>query len=78
MRISGRGQITIPKPLRERFGLHPDAEVEITPSEDGVLIRRCDAAEHPVDRVSGILGKPGMAGMPIDVVDEYVREIRGH
>ena len=29
MRISERGQITIPKPLRERFGMNPNVEVEI-------------------------------------------------
>ena len=39
MRVSGRGQVTIPKPLRDRFGLHPDVEVEFTPAEDGLLIR---------------------------------------
>ncbi len=40
-RISERGRVTIPKPLRERFGLHPDAEVEFTPAGDGLLIRTC-------------------------------------
>ena len=46
MRVSGRGQITIPKPLRDRFGLHPDVEVEFTPAEDGLLIRTSANGEH--------------------------------
>ena len=46
MRVSGKGQITIPKPLRDRFGLHPDVEVEFTPAEDGLLIRTCANGEH--------------------------------
>ncbi len=46
MRVSGRGQITIPKRLRERFGLYPDAEVEITPAGDGLLIRSCANGER--------------------------------
>ena len=49
MRISQRGRITIPKPLRDRFGLNHDAEVEITPTDDGLLIRKCtpeDAADN--------------------------------
>ncbi|MCY4455353.1 MAG: AbrB/MazE/SpoVT family DNA-binding domain-containing protein [Chloroflexi bacterium] len=39
MRISQRGQVTIPKKLRDRFGLHPNIEVEVVPTEDGLLIR---------------------------------------
>ncbi len=28
MRVGGRGQVTIPKEIRERFGLGPETEVE--------------------------------------------------
>ena len=62
MRISERGQITIPKPLRERFGMNPNVEVEITPIEEGLLIRKRPVAEHPVDRVYGLLGGRGNTG----------------
>ena len=51
MRISERGQITIPKHLRERFGMNHNVEVEISPTEQGLLIRKRTTAEHPVDRV---------------------------
>lgn len=40
MKISQRGQITIPKHLRERFGLKHNVEVEISPTVDGILIRK--------------------------------------
>ena len=71
MRISERGQITIPKHLRERFGMNHNVEVEITPTERGLLIQKRTAGLHPVDRVAGILD-----GADFDV-DEYVEEIRG-
>ena len=71
MRISERGQITIPKHLRERFGMNHNVEVEITPTEKGLLLRKRAAALHPVDRVAGILD-----GSDFDV-DEYIEEIRG-
>ena len=71
MRVSERGQITIPKALRERFGLNHNVEVEVVPTEKGLLIRKRAAAEHPVDRVYGILGGRGMD------VDAYIEEIRG-
>ena len=75
MRISERGEITIPKALRERFGLHHNVEIEFDPTDRGILIRKRTPAVHPVDRVYGILGKDAL-GKGINV-DEYIEEIRG-
>ena len=71
MRISAAGQITIPRDLRERFGLNEGVEVDFVPIEHGLLIRKREAAGHPVDRIAGILG-----GREMDV-DAYIEEIRG-
>ena len=71
MRISARGQITIPKHLRERFGMNHSVEVDLRPTEQGLLIQKRAAALHPVDRVAGILD-----GAEFDI-DEYIEEIRG-
>ena len=70
MRISERGQITIPKHLRDRFGLNPNVEIEITPFESGLLIRKQTTALHPVERVYAILRDGGST-------DEYLEAIRG-
>ena len=70
MRISERGQLTIPKELRDRFGMNKDVEVEITPTEHGLLIQKRTAAKHPAERVSGILD--GLVD-----VEQYIEEIRG-
>ena len=70
MRISERGQITIPKGLRERFGLNHNVEVEVTPTEEGLLIQKRTAAMHPVESVFAILGQGGST-------DHYIEEIRG-
>ncbi|MCY4530707.1 MAG: AbrB/MazE/SpoVT family DNA-binding domain-containing protein [Chloroflexi bacterium] len=75
MKISERGQITIPKHLRERFGMNHNVEVEISPTEQGLLIRKRTVAEHPVDRVYGILGRDAL-GEGVSV-DDYIEEIRG-
>lgn len=74
MKVSERGQITIPKHLRERYGMTHNVEVEITPTEKGLLIQKCSPAEHPVDRIVGILD--GVVGDDFDI-DEYIEEIRG-
>lgn len=70
MRISERGQITIPKPLRDRFGMNHNVEVEIVPAKTGLLIRKRSAAGHPVDRVYGVLDDD-------DDTDRYMKRIRG-
>ena len=68
MRISEQGQITIPKHLRERFGMDPNVEVEIKPTEQGLLIRKWAAGIHPVERVYGILNGGN--------TDDYLDEVR--
>ena len=70
MRISERGQITIPKGLRDRFGLNHNVEVELTPTEGGLLIQKRTVAIHPVESVFAILSDSGST-------DEYIEEIRG-
>ncbi len=70
MKISERGQITIPKRLRDRFGMHRDVEVVITATEQGLLIQKRAAAQHPVERVYGMLDLSKNT-------DEYIEEIRG-
>ena len=75
MRISERGQITIPKHLRDRFGMHHNVEVEVTPTDGGLLIQKRVAEQNPVDKVYGILGKNAL-GEGVSV-DEYIEEIRG-
>ena len=52
--------------------MNRNVEVEITPTDEGLLIRKRAAAEHPVNRIAGILDGSFEGG-----VDEYIKEIRG-
>ncbi len=70
MRISERGQVTIPKKLRDQFGMNHNVEVEITPTRSGLLIHKRTAAKHPVEHVYAILDRGGST-------DDYLEEIRG-
>jgi len=70
MKISERGQITIPKPLRERFGFHKNMEVELLPAEKGILIQKQSRRTHPVDQVYGVLNRKSNT-------DKYIEAIRG-
>ena len=39
MKLTSKGQVTIPRPLREKFGLLPATEVAFEESAGGVLIK---------------------------------------
>ena len=70
MKISERGQITIPKPLRDRFGLYRNVEITMISTKQGILIQKHSQGRHPVDSVYGILNQPSET-------DKYIEEIRG-
>ena len=77
MRISERGQITIPKRLRDQYGMHHNVEVEITPADGGLLIRKLADREHPIDRFAGILDDIEPSVIADNDVDAYIEAIRG-
>jgi antitoxin PrlF len=70
MKVSERGQITIPKALRDRFGIYKNVEVEMFPTKEGILIQKRSRRGHPVDSVYGILSRPSDT-------DTYIEEVRG-
>ncbi|MCY4128730.1 MAG: AbrB/MazE/SpoVT family DNA-binding domain-containing protein [Gammaproteobacteria bacterium] len=72
MRVSKRGQVTIPKSLRDRFGLNPHDEVEFVPTKKGLLLRKNFVGSHPVDSLVGIL-----TDFEFDRTDDFIEEIRG-
>jgi AbrB family looped-hinge helix DNA binding protein len=57
MRVTSKGQVTIPIELRERFGLLPDTEVEFQPAGNGVRIHKArrgsGRGKRVVDRLRG-------------------------
>ncbi len=44
MRITTKGQVTIPIEIRERLGLHPETEVEFEVTGNSVRIRKARVA----------------------------------
>ena len=40
MRITAKGQVTVPQDIRERFGLMPNTEVEFAVSGDRVYLHK--------------------------------------
>jgi AbrB family looped-hinge helix DNA binding protein len=70
MKVGERGQITIPKEIREKYGLLPNIEVEFVPEETGVLLKKRAMQTSPVDQVYGILNRRAKS-------DDIVEAMRG-
>jgi AbrB family looped-hinge helix DNA binding protein len=40
MKVGGRGQVTIPKEIRDRFGLRPNVEVEFHLVDGSIILKK--------------------------------------
>lgn len=54
MKVTTKGQITIPKGIRKRYGIHPGTEIEVADSHGEIVVRKA-GSKNAVDRVYGIL-----------------------
>jgi len=57
MRITSKGQVTIPIGIRERLGLHPETEVEFDVQGGAVRIRRATGPGRGRALVSRMRGR---------------------
>ncbi|MGD9905229.1 MAG: AbrB/MazE/SpoVT family DNA-binding domain-containing protein [Vicinamibacterales bacterium] len=59
MRITSKGQVTIPQDIRERLGLLPDTEVEFAVERGAAVIRLKRGAPSRAERLVGHLKTHG-------------------
>jgi AbrB family looped-hinge helix DNA binding protein len=69
--LSEKGQVTIPKPIRDDLGLEPGAVLEFTEDEGRIIVRK-------IIRDNPISAWRGKGVLPVgSSVDEYLRVARG-
>ncbi|MES0028547.1 AbrB/MazE/SpoVT family DNA-binding domain-containing protein [Mesorhizobium sp. M0040] len=81
MRVTTKGQVTIPKEIRDHLGIGPGSEVEFVPTEDGARVIAVDENmseeeasrrfSQMLDRMAGTLDLGGMT------TDGYMEWLRG-
>lgn len=60
MRITSKGQVTIPKALRDNFGLLPGTEVEFVPGKDDeIRVRKAKGGRRRGEEVVAHLREAG-------------------
>ena len=70
MKVGERGQITIPRDIRERHGFAPAVEVEIVEEDGRLILRKKGTPRCPIDRFVGVLGRS-------QSTDHIIEELRG-
>ena len=68
-RVSERGQITIPKAVRERLGIKPGQVLEVR-ERDGAVVAYKAASTDPLVAVTGIIAIDGST-------DDLIEDLRG-
>ena len=75
MKITSKGQVTIPKEMREAFGLLPGTEVEFVPGESDIRVRKAAGGRRRGEEVVAHLREAGKNYTM--TTDEVMRLTRG-
>jgi AbrB family looped-hinge helix DNA binding protein len=81
MRVTEKGQVTIPKNVRRHLGIGPGSEVEFSFVSDGAVIRKTEPSEDGrdnnvrelMDHIRKYKGTMNLAGM---TGDEFYKMLR--
>jgi AbrB family looped-hinge helix DNA binding protein len=74
VRITSKGQVTIPQWMREELGLLPNCEVEFEVVGDSVRVRKARASRRRGDAiVERLRGSAGRSGMSTDEIMALTR-----
>jgi AbrB family looped-hinge helix DNA binding protein len=68
MKITTKGQVTIPADIRERLGLLPNTEVEFTLAGNGVVVTKAGRGGRRGQRVVAHLRGRGTVRMSTDEI----------
>jgi AbrB family looped-hinge helix DNA binding protein len=71
--VGERGQVTIPKAIRDQFGLTKGVEVEFEVLPDGVKVTKRSGKQSVFARYEGYLADRWVIGD----IDQYLKESRG-
>ena len=75
MRVGERGQVTIPKEIRDRFGLAANSEVEFHVENGSIVLKKAPKRLN-LEKWKGRRAE-SFRELGISSVDEYIEDIRG-
>jgi len=76
MRITSKGQVTIPKEIRDEFGLLPGTEVEFVADAGQVKVRKLEGGRDRGQEIVDRLRRASGGDIPLST-EEIMRMTRG-
>ncbi len=70
--LTSKGQLVVPKPIRDLMGLQPGDRLDFVVLDDGNVLMR--PATEDVRRLKGLLRRPGKAPVSVEEMNRIVRE----
>lgn len=70
MRVTEKGQVTIPRRIRERLGVRPGTEVRFRELNHVIVLEKIGGKKTPFQELYGLLGMP-------QKTDPLIRRLRG-
>ncbi|RUR79142.1 AbrB/MazE/SpoVT family DNA-binding domain-containing protein [Chlorogloeopsis fritschii PCC 9212] len=70
--ITTKGQVTIPKEIRDYLHLDAGSKVDFVIDEDGTV--KLIPLNVPLKSLSGILHRPGMTAATLEEIEEAIRD----
>jgi AbrB family looped-hinge helix DNA binding protein len=77
MRITSKGQVTIPKEIRDKFGFLPGTEVEFVPDDHGITVRKVVGGRRRGEEIVKHLREAGRRADFNMTTEEIMRLTRG-
>ena len=74
MRVTRKGQVTIPLAIREQVGILPDTEVEFSVRGDTVILRKASRAGRRGGRLVQTMRGRATAGLTTDEIMALTRK----
>lgn len=68
--VTDKGQVTVPKEIRDRIGIKPGSRLDFEVQEDGSL--RVRVLARGADNLFGLLQRPGAPARSIEEMDEGI------
>lgn len=69
-KLTSKGQITVPKAVREALGVHPGDRIAFRLHEDGTVMIEAETVD--LSDLRGVL-KPGVRGVSVDAMNAAIR-----